>query len=287
MKKYDKKVIIAVAPAARHGDEKAERIGDNTPLVSVMTPEEIANDVINCAKEGASVIHMHVRDENGHLTDDLTQFRRTLGLIKASCDVIIEGSTGGVSELNAEQRGGVLNVQEVELAALNMGSVNLGGAAFVNEPNDIALWASLIVEKGKLPILECFEPGMIQNVENLLDEGVLRNPVIYGIPMGFDGTQPAKVVNMQGMLNVMPRDAVWYYQQHGMKDLSMIAAAVAAGAQIVRVGFEDSIYYAPNCVARTNAELVSEAAKVIRAIGYQVATVDEAREIIGLRGVSA
>ena len=121
----------------------------------------------------------------------------------------------------------------------------------------------------------------------LLDEGVLRNPVIYGIPMGFDGTQPAKVVNMQGMLNVMPRDAVWYYQQHGMKDLSMIAAAVAAGAQIVRVGFEDSIYYAPNCVARTNAELVSEAAKVIRAIGYQVATVDEAREIIGLRGVSA
>lgn len=283
MKKFDKKVIIAVAPAARHGDEKAERIGGNEPVISVMTPEEIANDVINCAKNGASIIHMHVRDENGHLTDDLTQFRRTLEMIKASCDVIIEGSTGGVSELNAEQRGGVLNVEDLELAALNMGSVNLGGAAFVNEPDDIAMWAALIVEKGKLPILECFEPGMIQNVENLLEENVLRNPVIYGIPMGFDGTQPAKVVNMQGMVNVMPRDAIWYYQQHGMKDLSMIAAAVAAGAKIIRVGFEDSFFYAPGKMASSNAELVEKAAEVIRAIGYEIATVDEAREMIGLK----
>lgn len=283
MKRFDKKVVIAVAPAARHGDEKAERIGGNEPVISVMTPEEIANDVINCAKNGASIIHMHVRDENGHLTDDLTHFRKTLEMIKDKCDVIIEGSTGGVSELNAEQRGGVLNVEDLELAALNMGSVNLGGAAFVNEPDDIAMWASLIVEKGKLPILECFEPGMIQNVENLLDENVLRQPVIYGIPMGFDGTQPAKVVNMQGMVNVMPRDAIWYYQQHGMKDLSMIAAAVAAGAKIIRVGFEDSFYYAPGKMAGSNAELVKKAAEVIRAIGYEIATVDEAREMIGLK----
>lgn len=283
MKKLDKKVIIAVAPAARHGDEKAERIGGNEPVISVMTPEEIAQDVINCAKYGASIIHMHVRDAKGHLTDDLTEFRRTLAMIKESCDVIIEGSTGGVSELNAEQRGGVLNVEDLELAALNMGSVNLGGAAFVNEPDDIAMWASLIMEKGKLPILECFEPGMIQNVENLLNENVLRNPVIYGIPMGFDGTQPAKVVNLQGMLNVMPRDGVWYYQQHGMRDLSMIAAAVAAGAQIVRVGFEDSFYYAPGKMAGSNAELVKKAAEVITSIGYEIATVDEAREMIGLK----
>lgn len=283
MKKYEKKVIIAVAPAARHGDEKAERIGSSEPMISVMTPEEIAKDVIDCAKNGASVIHMHVRDEKGHLTDDLTEFRRTLDMIKASCDVIIEGSTGGVSELNAEQRGGVLNVEELELAALNMGSVNLGGAAFVNQPDDIAMWAQLIIEKGKIPILECFEPGMLQNVQNLLDEGVLRTPVVYGIPMGFDGTQPAKVVNMQGMLNVMPRDGVWYYQQHGMKDFSMIAAAVAAGAQIIRVGFEDSFYYAPGKIAHSNAELVAKAAEVIRSIGYEIATVEEAREIIGLK----
>jgi len=283
MKKFDKKVIIAVAPAARHGDEKAERIGGSEPVVSVMTPEEIASDVIECSKRGASVIHMHVRDEHGHLTDDLTEFRRTLAMIKESCDVIVEGSTGGVSELNAEQRGGVLNVEELELAALNMGSTNLGGAAFVNQPADIEMWASLIVEKGKLPILNCFEPGMVQNAENLLNENVLRDPVIYGVPMGFDGTQPARVANLQGMLNVMPRDATWYYQQHGMQDLSMIAAAVAAGARIVRVGFEDSFLYAPGKMARSNAELVKKAAEVIAAIGYEIATVEEAREIIGLK----
>lgn len=280
MGSLDRKVVIAVAPAARHGDEKAEHKGTRQPFLSVMTPEEIAQDVIQCAKHGATLVHMHVRDEKGHLTEDLTQFIRTISLIKQACDVVIEGSTGGVSELSAEERSGVLSIPEVQVAAINMGSVNLGEAAFVNEPDDIRMWMKMIIQRKVVPIMECFEPGMLHTVDTLLAEGILKPPFIFGIPLGFSGTQPARTANMQLMVDLMPRDAVWYYQQHGMTDLSMISASIAAGAKIVRVGFEDSIYYAPGRIAGSNAELVERLAQVIRAIGYDVATPNEARMIL-------
>lgn len=282
MNKFDRKVIIALAPAARSAAEKSER-GGQEQVISVMTPEEIANDVIESVKNGASVIHMHVRDKEGKLTEDLTEFRRTVGIIKNHCDPIIEGSTGGVSELEAGQRGGVLNVEELELAALTVGSVNIGGAAFVNRPEDIDYWAKLIEEKGKLPVLECFEPGMINMVDIMLEEGSFKDGLIYGIPMGFEGSQPASTPYMQRMIDLLPKGAAWYYQQHGMRDLSMLAAAVAAGAKIIRVGFEDSFYYAPGCMADSNAMLVKKAAEMISSIGYQVATPEEAREMLGLK----
>ena len=278
-----RKVIIAIAPAARHGDEKAERHGTDEVFLSVMSPEEIAGDVIECAREGASIVHMHVRDKNGHLTEDLTEFSRTVAMIKEKCDVIVEGSTGGVSELSAQERSGVLNLPDVEVAALNMGSVNLGEAAFVNEPADICMWAKMMLERKVMPIMECFEPGMLETVAVLTEEQVLRKPYVYGICLGFAGTQPARTVNLQHMANLMPKDAVWYYQQHGMKDLSIMAAAIAAGAKIVRVGFEDSITYAPGKSGKTNAELVKKIAELIRMIGFEVATTAQAREIIGLR----
>lgn len=280
MVKLHRKVVIAVAPAARHGDEKSERKGAEQTFLSVMTPDEIARDVIECSKNGATLIHMHVRDEKGHLTDNLTQFVHTISMITEKCDVIIEGSTGGVSELTAEERGGVLNIPEVQVAAINMGSVNLGEAAFVNKPEDIRLWLKMMVDRKVVPIMECFEPGMLQTVNNLLEEGVLKPPYVYGIPMGFAGSQPARTANMQLMADIMPNDAVWYYQQHGMMDLAMIASAIVAGAKVVRVGFEDSIYYAPEKHAKSNAELVEKLAQLIHMIGYEVATPEEARKIL-------
>ncbi len=277
-----RKIAIAVAPAARHADEKSERRGEEG-FYSVMTPEEIAEDVIECAKEGATVIHMHVRDENGHLTNDLTQFKRTIELIKAEQDVIIEGSTGGVSDLTTEERASVLSLPDIELSAINMGSVNLGEAAFINEPDDIRALAIMMAERDVVPVMECFEPGMLETAKIMIEEGIIKAPYIYGIPLGFAGTQPARTANLQAMLDLMPKDVVWYYQQHGMKDLSMIAASVAAGAKIVRVGYEDSIYYAPGKAGKSNAELVRKVGELIRLIGYEIATPDEARQIIGLK----
>ena len=286
MSNMKRKIAIAVAPAARHKDEKSEHRGTKEECLSVMTPEEIAGDVIECYKNGAAIVHMHVRDENGHLTNDITQFKRTISLIKDKCDILIEGSTGGVSELSVEERGFVISLPEVEISAINMGSVNLGEAAFVNEPEDIRIWAKMMQDYNVVPVVQCFEPGMLETVRVLKEEGVLKLPIIYGIPMGFVGSQPSCSVNMQYMVNLMPDNAVWYFQQHGMRDLSMLAAAVAAGAKIIRVGFEDSIFYAPGKTAKTNAELVEKIAEVVRLIGYEVATADEVREFIGLNNIN-
>lgn len=281
---YKNKVIIAIAPAARHGDEKAEKLGEEIPLLSVMTPEEIGDDVIECAKLGASIVHLHVRDSKGHLTEDLTEFSRTIDLINQGADMIIEGSTGGVSELTREQRCVALNVPNVNISALNMGSINLGEGGFLNTLDDIRFWAKEMMKKRIIPIMECFEPGMIETARILMeDEKIIFPPVVYGLCLGFAGTQPAKTNNLQLMVNTMPKDSVFYYQQHGMEDFAMIAAAIAAGAKIVRVGFEDSIYYAPGKTAISNAHLVEELVYMIDSIGYSVATVDEAREIIGLK----
>ncbi len=278
-----KKVIIAVAPAARHVDERAALKGEPEKVVaSVMTPEEISEDVIACAANGATWVHMHVRDKDGHLTNDVTEFSRTIRMIKARCNVVIEGSTGGVGELTAEERCAPLKDPEVDVACVNMGSVNLGEGVFTNSLEDIRMWCSIIKDHGQIGIYQCFEPGMIQTVKMMQAEGLITEPKIYGIPMGFAGSQPAETTNLQLLVDHLPEGAVWYYQQHGMEDMSMIAAAVAAGAKIIRVGFEDSYYYAPGQIAKTNAELVAYAAKVIRMIGYEVATYEETREIVGL-----
>ncbi len=285
MKNLDRKVIISVAPAARHADEKAEVLGHSEGVIaSVMTPDEIATDVIECAKRGATLVHLHVRDAEGHLTNDLTDFSHTLSMIKEGCDIIIEGSTGGVGELSAEERTGALREPNVDVACVNMGSVNLSEGVFCNSLEDIRFWCAAMRDRNIIGIYQCFEPGMIATVELMEADGFIgKGPKIYGIPMGFVGSQPARTANMQLLVDRLPAGAVWYYQQHGMQDLSMIAAAVTAGAKIVRVGFEDSLYYAPGKIAKTNYELVEECAKVIRAIGYEVATYEEACEIFGLR----
>ena len=276
-----RKIIISVAPAARHKAEAGDLLKPE-PVFSVMTPEEIATDTINCAKEGATIVHLHVRDKEGKLTPDITEFSKTIRMIRDKSDMIIEGSTGGVSDMNTQERGMVLAIPELELAALNMGSVNINGLAFINAPSDIRSLCKEMLERNVVPLLEIFEPGMIENVNSLIKEGILKPPYIYGICLGFEGTQPARTINLQHMVNLMPQDAVWYYQEHGMNDLAMCAAAIAAGARIVRIGFEDSAYYAPDKFGRSNAELVTQLIKMIKHLGFEIASVEEARKIIGI-----
>jgi 3-keto-5-aminohexanoate cleavage enzyme len=276
-----RKIIIAVAPVARHGDESIDK-ESASKIDFILSPDEIAEDIINCARKGASLVHLHVRGQHGELVEDTSIFSKTIDLIKKGCDIIIEGSTGGVSTLTAEQRCIALNVHGVEAGALNMGSVNLGEKGYLNTLSDIRFWAQRFKEKKVVPILELFEPGMIDTTFRMIDSGVLGEPLVYGICSGFNGSQESTTANLQYMASKLPKGAVWYYMQHKMKDLSMLAASIAMGASIVRVGFEDSPYYAHNKIGQNNAILVEKLADVIHAIGFEIATPGEAREIMGI-----
>jgi 3-keto-5-aminohexanoate cleavage enzyme len=160
--------------------------------------------------------------------------------------------------------------------------MNFDEGAYLNTLPDIRYWAGRMREQNVRPELEIFEGGMINNALILAKEGVLSPKFIFNYSLGFKGALPANTYNMQFLTGMLPEGAVWGVVQHHMQDLSVISAAIAMGASMVRVGFEDSIFYAPGKMAQTNAELVRNIVEVINRMGYEVAAPGEAREILGL-----
>ncbi len=268
-----RKIIVSVAPVA------------SVPLTETknpLTPEEVANEVIGCAKAGASLVHLHVRNRAGEPTYDLTDFKTTIDLILKESDIIIQGSTGGLSELSLEERSVSLNEPRVESASLNMGSANFGEEVYINTFPDIRYWARKMEKANIRPELEIFEGGMIHNVLILAEEGVLKPPFHFAFSLGFRGALPANAYNLHFLQGSLPAGSHWGLIHHGMTDFSLLATAVGMGASFVRVGFEDSIYYAPGAVAKSNIELVERLVELIKNMGFEIATPQEAREILGI-----
>ncbi len=268
-----RKIIVAVAP-----------VGNNVgpPSKNPLTPGEVAREVVDCAHAGASFVHLHVRDDAGNPTEDLTHFSLTLDLIRESSDIIIQGSTGGLSELSLEERCVALNDTRVEVASLNMGSVNFNEDVYINRLADIRYWAQRMEETGVIPELEIFEAGMLTAVARLVEENVLKPPFTYGFPLGFHYALPASPSSLFFLTSSLPVPAPWGIVHESMQDFSLLAVALGMGAAAVRVGFEDSVYFAPGEAAKTNAELVERIVSLIRLIGYEVATLEEARKLLGI-----
>jgi len=269
-----RKIIIVVAPVSSNPCK-----GINNPL----SPEEIAEDVISCNKFGASVVHMHVRDIKGNPTNDITIFSHTIELIRKKSDIIINGSTGGFSELTKEERCVSLQENHVELASLNMGSVNLGEKVFANPFSEIRYWAKIMQEKNIHPELEIFEAGMINNVKILAEEGYLKPPYSFAFCPGFFGGIPANPDVIFFLKNMLPPESIWGINHANMQNFSLLLTCLGMGASIVRVGFEDGFFYKPGYPAKTNSELVERLVCLIKEIGYEIAYPDEAREIIGIK----
>jgi 3-keto-5-aminohexanoate cleavage enzyme len=270
----NRKIIVAVAPVGKDIEP---------PSVNPLTPQEVAREVIDCTRAGASFVHLHVRDDKGNQTEDLTQFSRTLDLIRESSDIIIQGSTGGLSELSLEERCVALNDPRVEVASLNMGSVNFSEDVYINRLPDIRYWARRMAETNVIPELEIFEAGMLTAATKLLQEKVLKPPFTYGFCLGFHWALPANPNSLFFLKSSLPEDAAWGVVHESMQDFLLLATAIGMGAAAIRVGFEDSVYYAPGRAAATNVELVEKIVSLIHQIGYEVATPGEARKLLGLK----
>lgn len=268
-----RKIIVAVAPVGK---------AIEAPSVNPTLPEDVAGQVVACAEAGASVVHLHVRDAKGKQTEDLTAFSATLDLIRQSSDIILQGSTGGLTDLTLEQRCVALNDPRVESASLNMGSINFGEDVYVNRMPDIRYWARRMAQTRVVPELVIFAAGMLPAYRKLMEEKVLQPPYSIGLCLGVDWALPAEAETLFFMKTMLPeKDVPWGVIHSGMHDFALLAAAIGMGASFVRVGFEDSPFFAPGHAARTNVELVERIVSLIRHMGLEVATCDEAREILG------
>ena len=273
-KQKPRKIIIAVAPTGKK---------TQPPSVNPLTPEDVAHQVIDCEKAGASMVHLHVRDKKGEQTEDITEFSATLDLIRQSSNIVIQGSTGGLTDLTLEQRCMALDDPRVETASLNMGSINFDEDVYVNRIPDIRYWARRMAETRVAPELEIFAAGMLPAYMELVEEGVLKPPYSIGFCLGVRWALPANPETLFFMKTLLPeKDVPWGVIHTGMYDFVLPATAIGMGASVVRVGFEDSTFFSPGKAARTNAELVAKMVSLIHQIGYEVATCQEAREILGI-----
>ncbi len=273
-----RKIIVTVAPVCHVGKEIPPEC--KNPL----SPEEIAEDTVNCFREGACEVHLHTRDLEGNQTFDLDVFSDTIRLIRKETDMIIQGSTGGLSSLSLAERCVCLQVPEVEVASLNMGSVNFGETVYINTLPDIRYWAAEMEKHQVVPEMELFDLSMVETCTRLADEGVLKRPLHYNfcVGKGTSSNLSATARNLCYLSELREPGTSWGITHDQMDDFSMLACAIGMGASAVRIGFEDSFYYAPGQRAACNAELVRRLVQLIRAMGCEPATPEEARLMQGI-----
>lgn len=269
-----RKVLIAVAPVRNPGAPIPEK------CVNPLTPKQVAEQTLACARAGAVMVHLHVRDENGQQTGDLGHFSETLDLIRRESEIVIQGSTGGLSTLTREERCVALNDERVQMASLNMGSTNFGDHVYINTLPDIRYWAQRMVDTNVIPECEIFGLSMIDTVKRLVTEGLLHEPVHYNFALGFESSLAATPDNLHCLKSALPAGAHWGLVHDGMRDFSLLATALTFGATVVRVGFEDGCHYRGDKVAESNDVLVTEVRDSIERLGFEVATLEEAKRIL-------
>jgi 3-keto-5-aminohexanoate cleavage enzyme len=273
-----RKIMITVAPVARVANPDDE-------VINPLTPEDIAEEVSECAQAGASQVHLHVRMENGEITHLTDVYSHTLDLIRDKSDIIIQGSTGGFEkELNLDERCSAIDDDRTQVASLNMGSLNFGeDLIFQNPEVQIEYWAKRFLRRSVVPELELFDTGMICTLERFIEKGIFKPPLNCNFAMGYyTGIQPS-VENIIHMRNSLPQGCNFGISHNAMTDFSIVAASIVLGAVKARVGFEDSIFYAPGKKARTNSVLVKKLAQLIETMGYEVMSTEEARDLYGAK----
>lgn len=271
-----RKVLLSVAPVCH------ETVSIPPGVQVPYTPEEVAREVIECAGMGTGMVHLHVRNEKGEQTADLSFFSRTIDLIRQESDIIIQGSTGGVAELSLEERCVSLNDPRVEVASLNMGSANLGEGVYINTLPDIRYWAGRMMDAGVVPEMEIFDLSMIDSVVKIGQEGLAKEPYSFNFCMGFENAIQAEPDHLGVLKRALPAGSHWGIIHENMFDLSLLATAAGMGASALRFGFEDSFVFGEGKVAETNMEILDPLLRLLELMDMEPMTAADARELLGV-----
>jgi uncharacterized protein (DUF849 family) len=287
----------------------------HTPSMSPnlpVTADEIAEAGIAAAKAGAAILHLHARDpKDGHPSQDPELFRPFLAKIKASTDAVINITTGGSPHMTVEERMQPAMTFKPEVASLNMGSMNFGlfpmlqrfkefkydwerthlensrDLIFKNTYKDIETILTRGTENGTRFEFECYDISHLYNLKPFYDRGIAKGPLfiqsVFGI-LGGIGPDPEDLMHMHRTADrLFGDDYRWSILGAGRNQIPLATMGAAMGSN-VRVGLEDSLWIGPGQLAASNAQQVSRIRVILEALNIEIATPDEAREILQLKG---
>ncbi len=287
----------------------------HTPTMSPhlpITPEEIADAAIGAAEAGAAIVHLHAREpKDGRPTQDPAMFMRFLPKIKAASNVVINLTTGGAPTMTVDERLRPAAELKPEVASLNMGSMNFGlyemlgrykefkydweqpylagsdDRIFKNTFKDIARILETCRENDTRFEIECYDIGHLYTAAHFLDRGLVKPPLfiqsVFGIRGGI-GPHPEDVMHMKRTADRLFGDAYYWSVLGAGRNQMFVAAMSAVMGGNVRVGLEDSLWLGRGQLAKTNAEQVARARRIIEELGLSIATPDEARQMLKLKG---
>lgn len=269
--------VITVAPTGPIATKR-----DNPSLPT--QPHEIADAVAKAYKAGASVAHLHLRDEHDRPTADLDIARRTIELIAERCPILIQLSTGVGLDVPFEERERLVELRP-RMATLNPCSMSFGDGEFLNPPKDVRRLAARMRELGVKPELEIYDSGHLDACLRLRDEGLLDGPLQFSIVLGVRGGMAATPDNLMNAVRRLPPDSIWQVIAIGRSNLQLTAIGLALGGN-ARAGLEDTLYLAKAELAPGNLPLVQRAVALAERLDRAVATVEQAESALKLPGQS-
>jgi uncharacterized protein (DUF849 family) len=254
------------------------------------TVDEFAAEAKRAYDAGATVLHIHARTDEGAPDYTAARYRAIGDAIRAVCPIILNFSTGTIDPEG--RKAPHVTDYKPEIAALNMGSMNYAkynakrkgwvfNFVFENSFDYIAELLTKMNAAGVKPELECFDTGHASSAEALVDMGLLKAPLDFSLVMGVVGGIKATTKHLAFAAENLPPGSTWKVVGISREQWSLCAAALTLGGNI-RVGLEDNFYLPSGEMARSNGDLVEKAAHMVRDIGRQVATVDEARAMLSL-----
>ena len=287
----------------------------HTPSMSPhlpITPQEIADAAVGAAEAGAAIVHLHARKPDNGLPDQSPEaFAPFLGVIKQRSNCVVNITTGGAPTMSIEERVRPAATFKPEVASLNMGSMNFGlypmlarfkefkydwerpylegsrERIFKNTFADIEYILTTCAENGTRFEIECYDIGHLYTLAHFADRGVVKPPFfvqsVFGI-LGGIGPHPEDVMHMKRTADRLFGDQYrWSVLGAGRNQMAIAAMAAAMGGN-VRVGLEDSLWIGAGKLAESNAQQVTKARQIVEGLGLAIASPDEAREILELKG---
>ncbi len=275
------------------------------------TPEQIIADAVKAHEAGAAVVHVHARNpEDCKPTPDLAIMKHIVSSIKKQCNAVVCITTGGSLLMTKEQRLAPAVELKPELASCNAGSVNFVFAdlatklkspkyewevpylkgtydlIFSNTFSGMEYYIETMNKYGIRPEFEVYDVGMVNNIAYFYNKGIVKKPIYMQFVMGILGGIPATVENLAYLVTKAREqlgDFVWSCAAAGKAQFPMTAAALAMGGN-VRVGLEDNVYLKPGVLAKSSAEQVIQIKEIAERLGLEIATADEARQMLSLKG---